>query len=76
MQGDLAVERLHFAYTVTSHQNVPQLTMGLALPILQIDARRYARHSACSRGMGARSILRPHSWVLETRDKLKFWFEG
>jgi cytochrome d ubiquinol oxidase subunit I len=30
----LAVDRLHFAFTVTFHYIFPQLTMGLALLIL------------------------------------------
>jgi cytochrome d ubiquinol oxidase subunit I len=34
MQDALAVDRLHFAFTVTFHYIFPQLTMGLALLIL------------------------------------------
>src|SRR6202012_3109532 len=34
MDDALAVDRLHFAFTVTFHYIFPQLTMGLALLIL------------------------------------------
>ena len=34
MDSALAVDRLHFAFTVTFHYLFPQLTMGLALLIV------------------------------------------
>jgi cytochrome d ubiquinol oxidase subunit I len=44
MDSALAVDRLHFAFTVTFHYLFPQLTMGLALLILILKTRELRTH--------------------------------
>jgi cytochrome d ubiquinol oxidase subunit I len=39
MEQALAVHRLHFAFTVTFHYIFPQLTMGLALPLVYLKTK-------------------------------------
>ena len=65
MNPALDAHQLHFAFALTFHYIFPQLTMGLALLLVYLEARRCAQGTSTTRrcASGRGSSAQTSRWV-------------